>query len=373
MTAFQRAFNSGELFNLDFQFSQGEEWGFAMDRVRALGEELRKLQGVNQEMKRVHGVWMAGRLVVVRENKQRICTLAATSIQIIARCYRSCKRVREIEAEWDVRGCGLREEGRPLTFDSWVFDEAQYAQLESRGKQVYISELLKYIAAQEGQTRECIVDSCYGLPLRQWPDTRDMALVSDESLAKFLSAPLSEDLTTVPGIGPDTRDKLAAGYNKVETTHQLIAMFLSFRRPGVTSTGQCDALWYYLRMIGISEHRSGIVLCVAEKVNAMLPGWYPTDVPSWADYGAADYVPFQWLEDGDDVEEGEVEEDEEDAEIDRRYKANQAVAQLQWEQERQNDWNWGSVMAKNHMVRCFEQELAENATVARVLESGCNF
>jgi len=100
--------------------------------------------------------------------------------------------------------------------------------------------------------------------------------VQDDKLAEFLTAPVSEDLTTVPGIGPGAAGKLASGEgdDKIETTHQLIGKFLRFRSPGVTCAEQCDAMWYYLQAQGIAAHRAGIVLCIAEKVNIMIPGTY---------------------------------------------------------------------------------------------------
>ena len=100
--------------------------------------------------------------------------------------------------------------------------------------------------------------------------------VQDDKLAEFLSAPVSEDLTTVPGIGAAAAGRLASGEgdDKIETTHQLIGKFLAFRSPGVTCAEQCDAMWYYLQSQGISSHRAGIVLCIAEKVNIMIPGTY---------------------------------------------------------------------------------------------------
>lgn len=100
--------------------------------------------------------------------------------------------------------------------------------------------------------------------------------VQDDKLAEFLTAPVSEDLTTVPGIGPGAAGKLASGEgdDKIETTHQLIGKFLAFRSPGVTCAEQCDAMWYYLQAQGIAAHRAGIVLCIAEKVNIMIPGTY---------------------------------------------------------------------------------------------------
>lgn len=192
--AFQLALDSGELFNLDFQFTDAEEWRFAMDRVSALGVHRKSLQEVNRNLEREHGVLLAEHLVVVRENNHEICALAATAIQTIARCRKARKRTREIEAEWAEARC--------------VRDSGQYT-------------------LNDG------------------------------------------------------------------------------------------------------------------------PGW-------------------------DDYDEEDDEEENENVEMDRRHRATQSVARLRWDHERQDGWEWRSVMAKNHMVRCFEQELVENADINHVLTIGCN-
>ena len=36
----------------------------------------------------------------------------------------------------------------------------------------------------------------------------------------------------------------------------------------------CDAFWAWLRAKGLNAYRAGIVLCIAEKVNTMIPGIY---------------------------------------------------------------------------------------------------
>lgn len=96
--------------------------------------------------------------------------------------------------------------------------------------------------------------------------------VSEDKLAEFLSSPLDEDLTSVPGIGPAAVEKLAA--DEVRSTYQLIGTFLCLRDPGMTSKEHCDAMWFYLEDIGINAYRSGIVQCIAEKCNIMIPGLY---------------------------------------------------------------------------------------------------
>lgn len=98
--------------------------------------------------------------------------------------------------------------------------------------------------------------------------------VSEEKMAEFLAAPISEDLTSVPGIGPVTVERLKE--DNVETTFQLFGIFLSLKAKGFTQKQHLDAMWYYLQDLHVNSCRSGIVLCIAEKANIMIPGIYDT-------------------------------------------------------------------------------------------------
>ena len=42
----------------------------------------------------------------------------------------------------------------------------------------------------------------------------------------------------------------------------------------VATREHMEKVWYWLQEKGISSHRSGIVRCIAEKMNAMMPGIY---------------------------------------------------------------------------------------------------
>ncbi|KAJ0408709.1 hypothetical protein P43SY_001933 [Pythium insidiosum] len=107
--------------------------------------------------------------------------------------------------------------------------------------------------------------------------------VGEDTLADFLRAPLTGDLTEVPGIGKAAVGKLAAGEDgdRVENTFQLIGKFLMLKQSTdknedglIDCTEHCDAFWYWLKSKGIQAYRSGIVMAIAEKVNTMLPGIY---------------------------------------------------------------------------------------------------
>jgi hypothetical protein len=60
--------------------------------------------------------------------------------------------------------------------------------------------------------------------------------------------------------------------NKVETTHQLIGKFLSFKSKGVDSVTHCDAFYLWLAGLGINSNRGNIALAMAEKCELFLPG-----------------------------------------------------------------------------------------------------
>lgn len=101
--------------------------------------------------------------------------------------------------------------------------------------------------------------------------------VSEDTLAKFLSQDVQEDITSVPGIGPAGARLLAASTESevgVQTTWQLFGVFLKLKGPGMTSQEHCDAFWHWLAMKGVKSHRSGIVHAVAERVDLAFPGVY---------------------------------------------------------------------------------------------------
>ena len=94
------------------------------------------------------------------------------------------------------------------------------------------------------------------------------------SLDNFIEDEIDEDITSVPGIAAGAARALARGGDGVNTTHQLIGRFLAFRRPGMGRQEHCDEMWYWLRDRGVHAHRSGIVRCLAEKCETMMPNIY---------------------------------------------------------------------------------------------------
>lgn len=106
---------------------------------------------------------------------------------------------------------------------------------------------------------------------------------------EFLRGQLSGDLQEVPGIGPAAKKKLGEGDvdgDVVTNTFQLVGKFLMLKGPDdgdekVGTREHMEKFWYWLQEKGISSHRSGIVRCIAEKMNAMMPGIY--DASEYAD------------------------------------------------------------------------------------------
>jgi len=100
--------------------------------------------------------------------------------------------------------------------------------------------------------------------------------VKNDALARFIQAPLTGDLSEIPGIGPIAKERLAE--QDITTSFALIGKFLSLKGEGVSTREHCDKFFIWLRDTGISSHRNGIVRCIAEKVDTMFPGIYnPAD------------------------------------------------------------------------------------------------
>lgn len=91
----------------------------------------------------------------------------------------------------------------------------------------------------------------------------------------------------MPGIGPAAREKLAE--KGITTTYALFGQFLLLKEEGsifhsnsdvifffigVGPVEHCDRFWYWLKAAGINSNRSGIVQCVAEKLDTTFPGLY---------------------------------------------------------------------------------------------------
>jgi len=94
-----------------------------------------------------------------------------------------------------------------------------------------------------------------------------------DKLAEFIQAPITGNLTEVPGVGPATEKAMRA--NGVDTTYALIGKYLTLKGEGVESVEHCDRFFWWLDEIGASKgHRSAIVQAIAQKQDITFPGIY---------------------------------------------------------------------------------------------------
>mgnify|MGYP003594935021 CR=1 FL=1 len=101
--------------------------------------------------------------------------------------------------------------------------------------------------------------------------------ISDSALAEFIRAPITGELSEVPGIGPATVKVLTeAG---VETTFALIGVFLTLKNADTETVEHMDQCYYWpLSLSTVTGYRAGICQAIAEKTNTMFPNIYDRDV-----------------------------------------------------------------------------------------------
>ena len=92
--------------------------------------------------------------------------------------------------------------------------------------------------------------------------------ISNTSLAKFLSEPISHDLKSVPGIGPRTISKLKE--KGIDSTFALLGKFLQSKG---TTQEKCDAFWDFLDSCSTpgGAHRSGCTQALLELLTCRFP------------------------------------------------------------------------------------------------------
>ena len=100
---------------------------------------------------------------------------------------------------------------------------------------------------------------------------------------QFVSGEIEYDLSSVPGIGPAGVKALkAAG---VDNTFQLFGKILMLKptmKKGEEDDAtqmHCDAVWHWLNDAGINAHRAGVVTCLMEKLETMVPLHFPACAP----------------------------------------------------------------------------------------------
>jgi hypothetical protein len=98
------------------------------------------------------------------------------------------------------------------------------------------------------------------------------ASVHGQGYTTFIGNNLSEDLESVPGIGPDAAAALKrAG---VFSTLQLLGTFLALHSPGMSQRDHLNEFVAFLSKAGIRVRRSLIARAIAEKCNTFIPGLF---------------------------------------------------------------------------------------------------
>ncbi len=107
--------------------------------------------------------------------------------------------------------------------------------------------------------------------------------ISEDTLANFLRATLTGDLTEVPGISRCAVRQLGSGDEKITNSFQLIGKFLSLKtnikktNKMISVIEHCNVFNEWLTSKGIYSHCVGITMAIAEKTNTMIPGMYDPD------------------------------------------------------------------------------------------------
>ena len=101
--------------------------------------------------------------------------------------------------------------------------------------------------------------------------------ISVETRTAFVLQTNITELASIPGIKDKTVKILNNCPDKITTPHQLIGKFLMLKKLGMTEQQHCDAMWDWLKTIGIDWHRSGIIKCLAAKINTFIPDTFPRE------------------------------------------------------------------------------------------------
>ncbi|EEC51480.1 predicted protein [Phaeodactylum tricornutum CCAP 1055/1] len=96
----------------------------------------------------------------------------------------------------------------------------------------------------------------------------------------------TDDLLEIPGIGPAAVKKLGEAMidaERITNTYMLFGKYLSLKGPDldghkVDIVEHNERFWHYLKIRGISAHRSAIVKAVAEKAATLFPSLYDANI-----------------------------------------------------------------------------------------------
>ena len=96
--------------------------------------------------------------------------------------------------------------------------------------------------------------------------------ITDSTLCDWLSGEIVDSLSSVPGIGQKSVQKLEE--KNIFTTFQLLGVFLTLRAPLMDKQTHCNAVWHWLGEAGVDSHRADVVTSLVEKIELWLPELY---------------------------------------------------------------------------------------------------
>jgi hypothetical protein len=96
--------------------------------------------------------------------------------------------------------------------------------------------------------------------------------ISGDSMSRWLNSPVSDDITTVPGVADGNAQILARC--GISSVFQLMSVFMSLKGPEVGSVQLCELFYQQLKLYGIKNRRGEIVVAIASKLNNTFPGLY---------------------------------------------------------------------------------------------------
>mmetsp|Transcript_80135 Transcript_80135/g.156700 ORF Transcript_80135/g.156700 Transcript_80135/m.156700 type:complete len:112 (+) Transcript_80135:71-406(+) len=98
--------------------------------------------------------------------------------------------------------------------------------------------------------------------------------INEDKLADWLKDKVTGDLEEVPGIGPANKATLEG--QDIENTYQLIGKYLTFKK-GTVKEHQ-DAMFAWLKSIGVNSGRNNVVLALGEKCDIFMQGIYDSSI-----------------------------------------------------------------------------------------------
>eukprot|EP01038_Epipyxis_sp_PR26KG_P013719 gene13719-18404_t len=129
--------------------------------------------------------------------------------------------------------------------------------------------------AQAQAAPKGMVETCYD---------PSKSVTSPETMRMWINAPITGDLTQIPGIGAKTAEALSMPCISVDgvcmedgitNSVMLLGKFFMLREMGMNQTDHCNKFYNWLKQCKhIHSNINSVVASVAEKANCLIPGIY---------------------------------------------------------------------------------------------------